>query len=409
MAGPLEGFKIVDLTQVVSGPLATMMLADQGADVIKVENTGSGDVTRSVSTRRNGVTASFLNNNRSKRGIAVDLKAPEGHEIVSQLIAGADVFIHNFRPGVMARLGLDEASVRAIRPDIVYVSISGFGENGPYAGKPVYDPLVQALSGLTTIQGGSDAARPRLVRTILPDKLTGMTAAQAITAALLHRERTGEGQHVRVSMLDSVLAFLWHSDMGGHTFVGDEVASETAHSFIDLIYETKTDYISVAVNTDKQWVALTEALGHPEWRDDPRFATPALRHENIDDRLQLTQDVLATDTAEHWLALLDGHDVPCAPVLKRKDVIHHPQITENGIIVELDHQTAGRVRQTRPAAQFSQTPPDLRHGAPDHGQHTRDVLAGLGYTAERIEQLVADGIVAAPDIAADSAQGKETA
>ncbi len=395
MSGPLNGIRIVDLTQVVSGPLATMLLADQGADVIKIENTGTGDVTREVSTRRAGMTASFLNNNRNKRSIALNLKETAALAVVKALLKEADVCIHNFRPGVVERLGLDEDAVRAVREDIVYVSISGFGENGPFANKPVYDPLVQALSGLTTIQGGSDEARPRLVRTIVPDKLTGFTAAQAVTAALLHRERTGEGQHVKVSMLDSVVSFLWHSDMGGHTFVGDEIQSETAHSFIDLIYETTTEFITVAVNTDKQWVSLTEALGHPEWRDDPRFNTPEKRHHNIDDRLTLTQDVLKTKSAEYWLEHLDNHDIPCAQVLKRKEMIHHPQIVDNNIVVELDHPVAGRLRQTRPAAQFSKTSPDLTRGAPLQGEHTVEVLQELGFGPDEIERFLADGVAKA--------------
>ena len=393
MPGPLEGIRIVDLTQVVSGPLGTMLLADQGADVIKIENTRGGDVTRSVSTRRAGMTASFLNNNRSKRAIALDLKHPEGLAIVKDLLKNADVFIQNFRPGVVDRLGLSEAAVREVKPDIIYVSVSGFGDQGPFSEKPVYDPLVQALSGLTTIQGGSDSARPRLVRTIVPDKLTGITTAQAVTAALLHRYRTGEGQHVKVSMLDSVIAFLWHSDMGGHTFVGDEIPSETAHSFIDLIYETTTDFITVAVNTDKEWFALTEALERPEWRDDERFNTAEHRHRNVDARLELTQEVLKGNSADYWLERLSGYDVPCAPVLKRKDMIHHPQVTDNHIVQELDHSTAGKLRQTRPAAQFLGTPLDLSRGAPLHGEHTVEVLQSIGFNDDRISSLLENNVV----------------
>ena len=173
-----------------------------------------------------------------------------------------------------------------------FVSISGFGESGPYAAKPTYDPIIQAISGLASVQGGSDANRPRLVRTILPDKLTAITASQAITAALLARERTGIGQHVRLSMLDSVIAFLWSSDMGGQTFVGKAVSEQRAASFIDLIYQTKDGYMSVAVMGDHEWAALCRAVDRPEWLEDPRFATPELRDRNIDDRLSLIQDVL---------------------------------------------------------------------------------------------------------------------
>src|SRR3954470_989073 len=277
MPGPLNGYRIVDLTSNVSGPLATMILADQGADVIKVEAPGGGDSTRSGANRRGGFTASFLNNKRNKRSIVLDLKHPAALDALKRLAAGADVFVQNFRPGVADRIGVGEAAIRAVAPNIVYVSISGFGEKGPYAQAPAYDPVIQGFSGLATVQAGSDRERPRLLRTILPDKLTAITASQAITSALLARERTGEGQHVRLSMLEAVVAFLWASDMAGQTFVGGEFPQQEAASFIDLIYETATSHISVAVQTDKEWRALTRALDKAEWLDDPRFKTPALR------------------------------------------------------------------------------------------------------------------------------------
>jgi crotonobetainyl-CoA:carnitine CoA-transferase CaiB-like acyl-CoA transferase len=388
----LSGYRIIDLTAMISGPLATMILADQGADVIKVESP-AGDHTRAVSSRRHGFSASFLNNNRNKRSIALNLKDPRGLEVLMRLIEGADVFVQNFRPGVIERMGLGEAAVRQIAPRIVYVSISGFGERGPYAQKPVFDPLVQALSGLTTVQAGSDEVRPRLVRTILPDKLTGITAAQAITAALLARERTGEGQHVRLSMLDSVIAFLWSSDMSHQTFVGHEALQQKAQSFIDLIYETEDGYISVAVQTDRQWASLARALERPEWLDDPRFRTAAGRQEHIDARLELTQEVLRARTSAEWLERLDAADVPCAPVLRRKDVISHPQIQANETVVEIDHPEAGRLRQARPAARFSKTPAEIRTGGPRLGQHTQEILETLGYPPAEIEELRAAGVI----------------
>ncbi len=294
--GPLDGIRIVDLTSMLSGPWATMILADQGADVIKVEEPRAGDHTRSYGNRKNGFSASFLNLNRNKRSVAIDLKTPKGVELVKRLAAGADVLVQNFRPGVVERLGIDEAAIRAVAPAIVYVSINGFGETGPFARKPVYDPIVQAFSGLTTVQGGSDQQRPRLIRTVLPDKLTAVTAAQAISAALVGRLKTGKGQHVRLSMLDAVLAFLWASDMGAQTYVGETVSQRAAASFIDLIYETQNGFMTVAVMTNKEWAALTRALGRPEWLEDKRFTTPALRDANIDARLQMIQDVLKTRT-----------------------------------------------------------------------------------------------------------------
>ena len=395
MSGPLEGIRIIDLTAMVSGPMATVILADQGADVIKVENPNGGDFTRAVSNRRAGMSASFLNNNRNKRSVALNLKDKRGLAVLMKLLEGADVFIQNFRPGVADRMGIGEEAIRAAAPGIIYVSIAGFGFEGPYATKPVYDPLIQALSGLTTIQGGSDQVRPRLVRTILPDKLTGITAAQAITAALLSRARTGKGQHVRLSMLDAVMSFLWASDMSSQTFVGGEFAQEKAQSFIDLIYETEDGYISVAVQSDKEWTGLTRALERPEWLEDERFATPALRQRNIDDRLNLTQEVLRTRTSAEWLQRLETHDVPCAPVLRRSEVIDHPQIAANEILTEVEHPTAGRLRQARAAARFSETPAAHRHGAPQLGEHSRDVLREYGFSDSEIEELAGDGVVAA--------------
>ena len=387
MPGPLEGFRIVDLTSVISGPLATMILADQGADVIKVETPRGGDFTRASANRRGGFSASFVNNNRNKRSIALDLKNPRGLEALMAIIAGADVFIQNFRPGVAERIGVGEEAVRAARPDIVYVSISGFGHRGPLARRPVYDPLIQAISGLTTVQAGSDEVRPRLVRTILPDKLTGVTASQAVTAALLARERTGGGQHVWISMLDSVIAFLWSSDMGSQTFVGDELPQQAAQSFIDLIYETSDGYISVAVQTDKQWRGLTEALERPQWLDDPRFGTQELRQVNIDDRLGLTQEVLKTNSSAHWLARLEAADIPCVPVLTRNQMISNEQIAANEVVIETEHPDAGRLRQARPAAVFSETPTPTPRPAPRLGADTEAVLGEAGFDAAEIGAL----------------------
>jgi crotonobetainyl-CoA:carnitine CoA-transferase CaiB-like acyl-CoA transferase len=387
MPGPLHGYRIVDLTSNVAGPLATMILGDQGADVIKVEAPAGGDATRTGADRRGGFSASFLNNNRNKRSIVLDLKTAAGREAVLRLAAHADVFVQNFRPGVADRLGVGEEAVRAVSPKIVYVSISGFGEKGPYATKPAYDPVIQGFSGLATVQAGSDEARPRLLRTILPDKLTAITASQAITAALLARERTGEGQHVRLSMLEAVLAFLWASDMSGQTFVGDEPARQEPASAHDLIYVTADGYITAAALTDRQWAGLARAVEHPEWLEDERFRTSALRQKNIDARLELTQQALLTRTTADWLERLTAVGVPCAPVLTRNEVIRHPQVQEMEILLETEHPAAGRLRQARAAARFSRTPAGIRRGAPGLGEHTREVFAELGYSEAEIAEL----------------------
>jgi crotonobetainyl-CoA:carnitine CoA-transferase CaiB-like acyl-CoA transferase len=391
MAGPLTGVKVIDLTSMVSGPLATLMLADQGADVIKVENPGGGDFARHVATRRGGFSASFVNNNRNKRSVVLNLKDPAGLTAFKRLAADADVVIQNFRPGVAARIGVGEEVLRALNPRLIYVSITGFGFDGPYIQKPVFDPLIQSLTGLTTVQAGSDKDRPRLVRTILPDKLTGIQAAQAITAALFARERNGEGQHITLSMLDTIVAFLWNSDMGGHTFVGDEAKEERAQSFIDLIYETADSYISVAAMHDKHWRGLAKALNRPDFLEDKRFKTPELRDINVDDRLNVTQEALRPHTTDDLLTLLEANDVPCAPVLTRTQMRQHPQIDANGIIIELDHPQAGRLRQARPPAVFSKTEIEMRRGAPVYGADTATVLAEVGYGESEISAMFDQG------------------
>ena len=393
MTGPLHGYRVLDLTTVISGPFATMLLGDQGADVIKVESVSTPDHARGAGHGEHQFTATFLNNNRNKRAVSLDLKTDEGKAALLKLAATADVFIQNFRPGVVERLGIGEDEIRQVKPDIIYVSISGFGEHGPLSHKPVYDPIVQAISGLATIQAGSDEERPRLVRTILPDKLTGMTTAQAICAALLARARTGEGQHVRVSMLDAVVAFLWSSDMAGQTFVGKEVSAQRAATFIDLIYATRTSYISVSAMSNKQWHALCTALNKPQWLTDARFATPALRDRNADERLKLTQSALLLETAEHWLTLLDDAEVPCAPVLTRKAMIEHPQVIASELIIEVEHSGAGTLRQTRPAARFSKTLPEIRYGAPRQGEHTSELLTEIGISAEQQAKMREHGVI----------------
>ena len=389
MPGPLDGFRILDLSAVISGPFATMILADQGAEVIKVEPPDTGDFTRSAGNQQGGLSASFLNNNRNKRSVVLDLKRADHVEALKRMAATADAMVQNFRPGVVERLGIGYEDMRAVNPRLVYVSISGFGEVGPWSHKPVYDPIIQALSGLCSIQGGSDERRPRLLRTIVPDKVTALTASQAITAALLARSRTGEGQHVRLSMLDAIVAFLWSSDMGSQTFVGKDISLQRAASFLDLIYETTDGYMAVSTMTNPQWQAFCRASGNPDWIDDPRFATTALRDLNIDARLELIQSAMITKSSDEWLAILDEAGVPCAPVLHRKQMINHPQVVANDIVREYEHEVAGRLRQARPAARFEGTSPEYRFGARVLGADSADVLAEIGYSPEEVAALLA--------------------
>ncbi|MBI08677.1 MAG: carnitine dehydratase [Rhodospirillaceae bacterium] len=398
MPGPLEGYRVIDFTNVIAGPYATMILADQGADVIKIEAPQRPDHTRHAGNSQNGLRAAFLNNNRNKRSVAIDVKSDAGREVLKKLVATADVFIQNFRPGVVERLRISEPELRSIKPDLIYVSMSGWGENGPFAHKPVYDPIIQALSGLATVQAGSDQERPRLIRTILPDKLTGMTAAQAVTSALAGRAKNGEGQHVKVSMLDSIIAFLWSSDMGGQTFVDNEVSIQKAATFIDLIYETKTDYITVSTMTNDQWSSFCEAANREHLLEDERFKTPALRDENADIRLNLIQEALLERDAAEWLETLEEAGVPCAPVLTRRQMIDHPQVQASGIVIEHDHPHAGRLRQARPAARFEGTPTAIRYGGPLLGEHTYDLLGEIGYSEPEIDAMVNSGALLAHNL-----------
>lgn len=385
--GPLAGIRVVDLTAMISGPVATMMLADQGADVIKVEPP-AGDLVRQMGSSRGGMSATFLSSNRSKRSLVLDLKTDLGMEALKRLVRSADVFVQNFRPGVAERMGIGEPAMRAQREDLIYVSISGFGETGPYAHKRVYDPVIQALSGLAAIQADRDSGRPRMVRTIVPDKVTALAAAQAITAALFARERSGQGQHLKLAMLDAIVAFLWPEGMTGHTFVGDEVQAARSQLAQDLIFATTDGWITVGAVSDAEWAGLCRVVEHPEWQQDPRFRTAQDRVANVAERLALTAEVLATRSSSQWLEALDAAGVPCAPVLSRAEVLTHEQILANDLLAEYAHPQAGLIRQPRPAARFGATPADIRGPAPALGADTATLLGELGFDGQEVESLM---------------------
>jgi crotonobetainyl-CoA:carnitine CoA-transferase CaiB-like acyl-CoA transferase len=396
MAGPLEGYRVIDLSAMISGPIATMMLADQGADVIKVEPPKLGDLVRGIGGNSTGISPLFSTSNRSKRSIAIDLKHSDGVALLKRLVATADVFVQNFRPGAVDRMGVGEAVMREVRPDLVYVSISGFGETGPYSQKRVYDPVIQALSGLASIQGDRATGRPRMVRTVVPDKLTALTAAQAITAALLARERTGEGQHVRLAMLDAMISFLWPEAMMRYTFVREDEDDRrpAVPQTRDLVFETTDGFITAGTVSDREWAGFARAVGRPELIEDPRFKNGTARVVNWDERLELMQDALRTASSAEWIERLDAEQVPCGPILSRRDLLDDPQIAANELIVESDHPAVGRVRQTRPAARFDRTPAEIRRPAPTLGQHTDEVLADLGLTDSEIAKLRESGVAA---------------
>src|SRR5215467_174347 len=282
MPGPLAGVTVLDLTSVVSGPLATMFLADQGAEVIKIEPLG-GDITRhsrqSISTSGE-FSALFVSSNRGKRSLALDLKRPEGATILRKLISSSDVLVQNFRPGTMERLGFGEAALRELNPRLIYVSISGVGEGGPYAKKRVYDPIIQGLSGFADLQAEPTTRRPQMIRTIVADKTTAIFAAQAVCAALFARERTGKGQHIQLAMLDTMLSYLWPEGMMQYTVVGAEASAQDPKARPDLVFKTSDGYITCGTISDSEWQGFVKASGDPALASDPRFATPQARAVN---------------------------------------------------------------------------------------------------------------------------------
>lgn len=395
MSGALENIRIVDATTMISGPLAARILGDQGADVIKVEAPGVGDGVRVMGPASHGFSSIFATVNRNKRSIILDLKSPDGLVWMKRLVATADVFIQNFRPGTADRLGIGEEMLRAVKPDLIYMSISGFGATGPYADKKVYDPVVQALSGLAAIQADRKSGRPAMMRLVIPDKVTGLTAAQAIAAALFARERSGEGQHIQLSMLDATIALHWPEGMAGHTWLGDGTETPEARFAQDLVFQTADGFITCGAVTDAEWISLCRALEKPEWTEDPRFGTPSDRMVHAPERLALMQEVLAEHTSVEWLDRLEAEDVPCAPVLDLESLTAHPQIRESGIVIEGQHPVGGPMRQPRPPERMVGTPSELRRPAPMLGEHTSEILTEIGADDAEIERLRARGVLGA--------------
>jgi crotonobetainyl-CoA:carnitine CoA-transferase CaiB-like acyl-CoA transferase len=392
MPGPLSGVRVLDLTGVVSGPFATMFLADQGADVIKIEPT-SGDITRrsrAAIDKSGEFSALFISSNRGKRSLSIDIKSAAGRDVLAKLVAGADVLVQNFRPGTMERLGLGADELRARHPRLIYVSISGVGETGPYVKKRVYDPIVQGLSGFADIQSQPVTNRPQMIRTIVCDKTTAVMTAQAVAAALYAREKTGQGDHIQVAMLDVMISYLWPEGMMQYTVVGREATSAEPNDRPDLVFKTSDGYITCGTISDSEWRGFCRATGDPELANDPRFATPTARSVNATARINKMAEYIAQHTTAEWLERLDAADVPCAPILRRSEIIHNEQVIARGIIAELDQPKVGRVRQPKPAARFEINQAAIRGPAPRVGEHSREILRDLGYDDAAIEAMVRD-------------------
>jgi crotonobetainyl-CoA:carnitine CoA-transferase CaiB-like acyl-CoA transferase len=383
---PLEGYRVIDLTMNMSGPLATMLLADQGADVVKVEPPG-GDPIRQVGSGSPGLTAYFANLNRNKRSIVVDLKTDHGVGIVRHLATQADVFVENFRPGVADRLGVGATALRALNQQLVYLAISGFGPAGPRRDAPAYDHVVQALSGMASLQAGN-TGEPSLVRHGLVDKATAYTAAQAITAALLQRHRSGEGAVIDVSMLDVAIGFLWPDGMMDRTVEAPERdLPSIARSF--RLTRTSDGFISVVTLTDRQWSGMMAAVA---MEADERSGSVQGRMQHGAQTMREVVRRLGTMTTVEALARLSEHGVPCAPVVDLDALTTEPQVVASDTIQFLDHPVLGPLRQPRPAARWRDGT-DRWKPAPTLGQHTDEILAASGLDPARIEQLRADRVV----------------
>lgn len=390
-AGPLAGVRIIDLTANMTGPYATMILADQGADVIKVEPPG-GEVIRRVGTGRDGTTAYFANLNRTKRSIVLDLRREEAVKIVWQLATSADVVIQNFRPGVVEGLGLGPDELCAAVPTLVYVSISGFGREGPLTGAPAYDHVVQALSGMAARQGDGRGGPPALVRHGLVDKTTGLFAAQAVTAALLRRARAGVGGHVEVSMLDVALHFLWPDGMMNETCLDEvNVLPPIASGF--RLTQTADGHVAMITVTDDQWKGLMAAAGLDRMLDDPDLQTVAGRMRHGGRVMREVATRLKSMSTSDVTARMQHHDVPCMPVVALGDVRTHEYIVASGALEEIEHPALGRIVQPRPPARFLDGGSADRWPAPAAGQDTDDVLAGLGLAPDEIGALRRQSIV----------------
>lgn len=391
-SGPLCGVRIIDLTNIYSGPICVSILGDQGADVIKVEAPG-GDLMRQMQPSRNGVSASFSMMNRNKRSIVVDLQQEVGRAILLELVRGADALVENYRPGVMDRLGLGFAVLAAVNPRLVVASINGVGPDGPYANRRVYDAVIQAITGLTDLQS-VDTGQPTMINTLVADKVTAMTAAQAITAALFARERTGVGQQVAISMIDASLFFLWPDSMSRHGLVGADVDPSPYYSHSSLLQRTRDGYVAVMPVKPAEWAGAFRALNLPNLLQDERYATPAARLANLAEFQQRVGAAYAAFDTDEICARLDAEDVPWARVNRRDQVMDDPQICAMGALLEYEHPQAGSVRQPRPPGQFSATPAALHRPSPALGEHTDELLRELGYDAAAIARWRADRVVA---------------
>ncbi len=386
--GPLTGFRILDLTAVVSGPFCTMLLGDLGADVIKIEPPEGDSMRRIGRPEKNGVTAAFLNFTRSKRSIVIDIKKEHGRDLVRRLAVKADALVENNRPGVADRLGIGYADIRRDNPKIVYCSICGFAPKGRLANHPAYDPVIQGYSGMAAVQGGRDG-KPTAVRMALADKVSGITAALSIVSALHAARARGVGQYIRIPMLEAMMAFAANDTIYGYTFLPEEQYKHQAPKTTTLDpFKTADGWITIAPFTDAQYERMCEAVGHPEW-----WTSVPDRTERLRGILRGLAKLFQERTSADWLPVLEKADVPCGPVHNYDTLFKDEEIVANDSFAVYEHPDAGPVRTANPGARFSETPMKMWRVPPKLGEHTEEILREAGLDRQQVEDLRAAKVI----------------
>ena len=389
----MSGIRVIDLSRVIAGPAATMMLSDMGADVIKVEPPGFGDLTRLAQFAKGGMTSSIANNNRGKRSIQIDLTNTAGKDLALRLMAGADVVVQNMRPGAVDRLGVGYEDVARLNPEIVYLSMSGYGPSGPYSDRAVYDPIIQAMSGYVATQVNPNVPIPDLVRNAVVDKASADMAALSVVSALLARERGAGGQHIELAMLDVAVQFLWPDAGMADTMLDPDVSVGHRLSDIYQLTPCADGHVVYFVISDEQFAGLYRALGRADLVDHPTWGNREGRTGRFEELgALLAEEFLKWNVAE-LAPRMHEHSVPCGEVITMDDLPHDPQIRHNNTFVEWTHPTGGRLRQPRLAPAFGGTPTEFRAGAPLLNEHADEILTEAGLKPAEIEQLRQAGAI----------------
>ena len=393
MAGPLDGVRVLDLTTVVMGPYATQILADLGADVIKLE-APEGDVLRHHAPMRSkGMGHIFMNANRNKRSVVLDLKQDAGRAACLAIAKHADVLVYNIRPQAMARLKLSYEDVRAVNPRLIYVGGFGYSQRGPYAAKAAYDDLIQGAVGLPWLSRAAGAESPRYVPVTLADRSVGLHIVNAVCAALYHREKSGKGQRVDVPMFESLLQTVLGEHLGGHTYE----PQTGAPGYLRMLakerkpYPTTDGYVCVLVYNDKQWRAFFALIGRPDLLSDPRFATQEARSRDFEGAYALVAAEMAKRSTAEWIAALEEADIPVQRMNTLDDIIGDPHLDAIGYFRSVEHPTEGRIRSMAVPSEWSESPPEYRHHAPRLGEHTREILREAGLPEAEVERMLASG------------------